>query len=79
MKFHEAVQSGMAAMRPMERWINIVAISQGPKGVSSSGYSRVCRGSGNITRAGIQLVGKGGTEEEIEDNIPRQEEELSIS
>ena len=65
-----AVQSGMASMRPMEIWINIVASSQGPEGVPSSGDSGVCSGSGYIPRAGIQLVGKGGTEEEVKDNIP---------
>ena len=52
-------------MHPMEIWIDIVAISQGSEGVSYNRDSGVCRGSGNRSRAGIQLVGKGGTEEEV--------------
>ena len=63
------VHSGISAMHPMEIWINIVASSQGAEGVSSSGYSGVCHRSVNIPRAGIQLVGKVSTEEEVEDNI----------
>ena len=66
-------------MFPMEISIDIVAISQVPEGVSSIGYSTVYRGSVNRPQAGIQLVGKGSIEEEVEDNIPRQEEERSIS
>ena len=67
-----AVNSGMAAMRPMERWIYIVKISQGHEGKSYSAYIVVYHRSGYRPRSGIKLVGKGGTEEEIEDNIPRQ-------
>ena len=66
-------------MRPIEIWIDIVARSQGPEEVSSIRYRGVCRGSGNIPQAGIQLVGKGGTEEEVGDNISCQEKERSIS
>ena len=57
-------------MCPMEICIDIIAISQGPEGVSSSGDRKVFRGSGNRPRAGIQMVVKGGTEEYVEDNIP---------
>ena len=63
----------MTAMITMEIWVNIVEISQGYEGVSSSRDSGVCRGSVNISRAGIQLVGKGDIEEEIEYNISCQE------
>ena len=78
MELHVAIHCRMVAMRPMERWIDIVAIYQGPEGVSSSGDSRVFRGSRNIPRSGIQLVGRSGTEEEVDNNIPCQEEERSI-
>ena len=67
-------------MRPMKRWIEIVAISQGPEGVPSSVYIGVCLGSGDIPLTVVQLLGKGDTEEEeVEYNIPPQEEERSIS
>ena len=68
----------MADMRSMEIWINLVTRYQGPEGVSSSVYIRVCRVSVNRPRAGIQLVVKGDTEEEVENNIHHQEEECSI-
>ena len=57
-------------MCPMEIWIDIMEISQGPEGVSSSGDRKVFRGSGNRPQAGIQMVVKGATEEYVEDNIP---------
>ena len=47
--------------------------SQESEGVSSSRDSGVCHGSGILFVPHIQLVGKGGTEEEVEDNIPSQE------
>ena len=54
------IHSRMAAMHPMERWINIVTRSQGSEGLPSSGDSGVCRGSENKSQAGYQLAGKGG-------------------
>ena len=57
-------------MCPMEICIDIIAISQGPEGVSSSGDRKVFRGSGNRPRAGIQMAGRGGTEEYVDNNIP---------
>ena len=69
-----AVHSEMEAMHPMERCIGIVEISQEPEGFPSSGDIGLFHGSGNIPQAGIQLEGKGLTEE-VDYNIPIQEEE----
>ena len=66
-------------MCTMERWISIAASAQGPEGVPSSGDSGVCHGSVDRPQSVMQLVGKGGTEEEVEDSIPCQEEERSLS
>ena len=62
----------MSAMRPMERRIEIMASYQGYKGLSYSRDRVVCRGSVNRSRAGIQMVSKGGTEEDFEYNISCQ-------
>ena len=56
-------------MCPMEGWLNVVAGTQGFKGVFPSRDSRVFRVSGNKSSAGIQLVGKRGIEEEVKNNI----------
>ena len=63
----------------MEIWIDIVVSSQGYEGVSSGRDRGVYGGSVNISRSDIILVGKGGIEEDIEDNISRQEKEISIT
>ena len=59
------VHSGMASIRPVQIWIYIVASSQGPEGLLSSRNSVVFRGSENRSQSGIQLVGKGVTEEKV--------------
>ena len=53
-------------------------IYQGSKGVYSSRDSGLCRGSGNISQAEVQLVSKVGIAEEVDDNISHQEKECSI-
>ena len=68
----------MVDMRQMKRWFDIVKRSQVSKGVSTSNESGVYRVLVNRSRASIQLVGKGGIEEEIEDNIYFQENERLI-
>ena len=73
MEFHAAIHGQMAAMLPMEIWIEIVVIFQGSEGVSSIIDGRVRRVSGNRSRAVFQLVGKCGIEEEVKDNISCQE------
>ena len=54
---YAAIYCWMAAMRLMNRWISVIAISRGYEGVTYRRDSGLCRGSGNRSWAGVQLVG----------------------
>ena len=68
----------MAAMCPMEKLFDVMAVTHLPKGVASIRDIGIFRVSGNRPRAIVQLVGKCGIEEDVTNNIPLQEVKSSL-